>query len=931
MSHDDLRSYECHLPTGLLDTDAEGPKPRAILRYQQEIDGRIESSVALRSVAVLHSKLGLLYFCRRDYQFAEDQFRRALRIEKEMTPDRGVRARRCNLLSTYDSSPVYAHLLAMALDAQAKEREAIEILNGIKFMNYTPTGKGIFWDFIRMLFNPGWEFTGIWPARELLVDLLIKQRELDKVLSMYPLSTLDKILAIEEIDDDSLMSSLAVRRALKNIWALAHSLFDQGRRFEATHIFRQRQKIYTRHFGHAHSITLRAMGEFMLMLSEMQPEQIQEALCLEVSKLNDSSLEANNDLLLVRTIYAYVLSKNGQLEKAIAEVDLVLRVKDRVWTEVHYTTQGCMSPLADVLGFHGIKEWREPMIMQQELVLMLKRVSSPRIRESVIALLCALARIDGLKDALILMKRLVTQLRFEYPDQWSDRWIIQRFSVFTLASLGFCFQDAEYLNEALSLGNAMKNEISLARGPEAVELLEVVVLLASVYSKKSIILCHLYGFGLQEISFMKEAESVHRLAVDMAIKMFGDTHEKSTNALEQLEALVSRYATARANEYGGKSLAELRDRTTEVVTCYAESHSPSGIWLLPTSRLLSERGDQALQLQYFTIEDAITFQKAILEILGEQLDLCHPVLQAHKMHVGCLELKLGRPRKALDWLQHIPFCLESYHLRSHGVLTPHPQIIQALQAVAQAYEKGGATYISRPILQSTVQLAQRTFRGGDAHPSTTLYRLSLMRAFSKDDDGCPAKTISNAQDRVNLAMETFGKQHTQTIYCMNELAEALLSDKRRREALLVTYEALELGLPLWAFSHRIASQLWENFLAAHNRIPDGARFRKKLKEVLLPSFEYTWVETKFADDVHSDRKRIVAAVVEAAFASVEKMILSSWALGPNHIFTTSMKHEVKSLKSFSYGCLEPIIQQGTLLASFELPLCEPIDLGSFIP
>lgn len=267
-------------------------------------------------------------------------------------------------------------------------------------------------------------------------------------------------------------------------------------------------------------------------------------------------------------------------------------------------------------------------------------------------------------------------------------------------------------------------------------------------------------------------------------------------------------------------------------------------------------------------------------------------------------------------------------MRNNGVLPPHPQNIRALKAVAQAYELDSATYISLPILKSVVHLTQKTFKGGDAHPNTTLYRLRLMRALSRDDDECPAKTIRHAENRLKLAMEIFDKQHTQTIYCMNELAEALLVDARKKEALLVTYEALELGLPLRTFSHHITSRLWKNFLTAHNRVADSEQFQAKLKEVLLPHLEKRGFRTfaKGADPEPLEKYRL-----EAAFAAIERLTLSSWVLGSDHDFTKSMKDEVKSLIFFPHADMKPIVQQFILLKSVELPQCEDFNLASYVP
>lgn len=179
-----LRTYECHLPAELFNKNAEGSYPRAILSYRQEIDGRMEADVCPRSVAILHSKLNRIYFSRRDYQFAENHFREALKIEYERKPERSIALRRTNRLSMFDRSPLYAHLLAMTLDAQAKEKEAVETLTSIKSLTNTRRGKYIFESTIRMIFNRGWEQNSIFPTREFLVDLLSRQHELSKILNM---------------------------------------------------------------------------------------------------------------------------------------------------------------------------------------------------------------------------------------------------------------------------------------------------------------------------------------------------------------------------------------------------------------------------------------------------------------------------------------------------------------------------------------------------------------------------------------------------------------------------------------------------------------------------------------------------------------------------------------------------------------------------
>ena len=940
-----LRTYECHLPNMIFNKFGEGAHPAAILRYRQEIDGRIEAGICLRSVATLHSKLGDLYFSRRDYKLAENHFREALKIENEMNPHRSVLLRRV-ITSAFERSHWYAHLLAMALDAQEKGKAAIETLNGINLPTKAPKEEGILRSTISKLFKNNRQHNEFLWTRELLVQLLIKQNELDKVLNMNPLSVFAEILNIDEKDSSVAEEEdvlLLKERSSRNIAALADSLSEQGRRLEAAHILRQRQKIYIKHYGASNLTTIQAMGELTFLLSKMLPDQVQEALSLEFPILGNSPQEANNELLLLRTIYAFALSKSGLLHEAIAELNQVLHVKERKWTQADYVSQGCLSPLADTFGFHGCREWKEPALMQQELLSMLKQEQCPKIQESVIALLCALARIDGLKDSLTLMRHLVEQLRLEYPDQWSDRCRIQGYLVFTLSSLGLCFQDANYLNEALCLGNATKDEISQTCGLKTVELFDAVVDLASVYSKKSIVACHFHGFNLQDLNFMRNAEGMHQLVVDIAREIFGDTHEKTTNALIQLHALIGRHAIARAGNFPELSVFSFNDRSKEIQASLGENSSVPQLELLSTIQLFSETSDHLLQLQFLSIEDYFDVQGDIVEMIDKefedshdrkfldiharkrmdiyerQLTLYHPLSQAQRIHIARMCVRRGRVKKAWSLLSVVPWCHENYYLRSNGVLTPHPQIIRALETIAQAFELDGASYISLPILKSALQMAQKTFRGGDAHPSTVLLRLNLLRAISRAEDGCPTKRISNAQDRLKLATETFGQQQTETIGCMNELAEALLDDARKREALRITHEALELGLPLWNFSHPMASRLWKNFLTAHNRLADSERFRAQLKEFLLPHLE----DEPF--------RRGLRAGVEIVFAAIERLVVSRWALGPDHYFTKVMGDEVKSLTFHCVAHAKLLIQKCLELGSAELPDCERFNIDTYMP
>lgn len=843
----------------------------AILRYQKEIDGREESRVGLRSVVLLQEALGDEYFLHQDYELAEYHYKKAMSTDRERNPHKSIRTMLA--LVNYDRHYHHANRLALALDGQGKEKEAIQALETTKTLRNNPNGR----ETIRFFQRPSVENRDF-KARYLLADLLIRQQELDQVLKLDLHSDFKDALKFRDKD------SIEVSEISKNIATLAQSLFKQGRRYEAANLLRKLQESHVGLFGRSHLKTMKVTSNLILVLSCMGAEQVDEAVRLQLPTLDESSKDANIELLLVRITLAFALSKKRNYTEAIAEMELVLQFKRRNWTQAEYMTHGCMSDFVGSLCFPGDRELGEPAAMQHELLAMSKCMQDPEAQESIIALLCALSRLDGLEEAIQLMRSMVKFVKLRYPDQWRNQLRLQEFLIFILSNLGLCFESRSHLEEALALANAMRDEICQVSELEEVQRVRAVRLLASVLFKKCAITCHLHGFGYQDLSLMSEVEKMHRAALNMAEDAFGETHDETVDAMEKLAVTLSINGRARGDCWA-------IDKAGYLLATAIGLRDP--MWIqdpenrnLSTVRLKSEYFDHQFAQGLVTIERHNRAHTYLERCLVKELGESSLAVLAQAEQLAEVRIEGGFYDTAQITLFHIYSQLRKYRSRWSGHPDHHPQVIKTLAGIARMYESNGESYRSLPLLRYVMHLAEKTFRSSKTHPATTVYRMRLVTGLSRSGINY-AKDLESANERLNLARDAFGTQHTQTITCMEEISEALSAQHRDPEAVPLTREALELSLSFLSINHHIVSQLWTNLLARMHVNPNSEDLGPKVEQVLPKTVH----DTQFSVDKSRSRP-----LVEQG----QYMVLGSIILGGEHIFTTSASRAFRELLGSTY-------------------------------
>ncbi|KAL9121918.1 MAG: hypothetical protein Q9187_001522 [Circinaria calcarea] len=847
----EFRSYSHMFTVRDKDKYFENILPTLIRRISQEIEGKEASKVGLQTIASLHWELATIYWVHNDLELAEYHFRAEKLIYLErpfLGPCKYISARTSHKRERQSYATSTA--LATVLDAQGRESEALKELQADRYLMKNPNGS-----------HPDWAILSVtlekrdFVSRAMLANLLIRQECSDIALRLDLLSDLDDIRFHRDKD------SYIMTQCLENILALAQLLFKQMRKDTAADLLRKRLKAHVEMFGTLHPRTMKATSDFIFILSNMEDEQLDEAICLQPPTLDNFSEEVNTEVLLFKTAFALALSKKGRIDDAIAEIDLILQYKKRNWTHGEYVTQGCISDLASSLCVQGEGEYGMPALMQHEMLEISKKTQSLEVKAQIIAILCTLPRLGALDEVLTGMRLLEEALRNLCQDQ-RDRIKMQGFIVFILANLGLCFENPLLVGEALDLSIALKEEVVEKPGWNEIDRLSVMRSLASVYWIKSFIACQCHGFGIHDLSWMDQAEQIHREAICMATASFGDDHEETVHTIEKMDSLLARHGTAQADPYRLNVLHSLLRKEFLGPGWY------NGCW---GSKFL----DFYDALDKYNAQDAY-FHKGQERYLEETLGEEHPGVLAEIERQARINPQYEIFKDTRKPLIYVLESIRKYYKHSNMKPDYHPQVIRTLEALAQAYRREGKTFQSLATSKYVLHLARKTFTGGDRHPSFIAYRIRLMKTLFQDNVTF-AKKVENARELLKLSTETLGIQHTQTLSCMNALAEILCEQDQNSEAMHLMQDALELGLPFLGVNHSIVSQSWTNLLAAMNYATrDSGDLLVRVEEII----HSLRVASQPSEPIFFD-----SASLLRVFAEVKRMTLGAIVLGDEHKFT----------------------------------------------
>ena len=784
----------------------------------------------------MHSELGLIHRTHGDLESAENHSKAAKKAEE-----------------IFEGLCHASIALATILDDQGKESEALDELFVDTNLMINPNGRYVTDAVMKLLpvaFENRWFY-----ERRILTDLLIRQGKLDMALTLDPISDLDDV-RLHRGKDDKFTTGI-----LENILSLAQLLSRQTRKDEAADLLRKRLKAHVEMFGASHLRTMKAASDLVFMLSDMGADHVDEAICPHSPSLDPYEGESwryfqpNTEVLLLKTAYAFALSKQRCFDEAIVEMNLVLQFKKRNWTGGEHVTQGCMRDLAGSLYVQGEGEYRIPGAMELEMLMMSKRTQSLEIKEQIISILCTLPGLCRLGEVLRMLRILEQALKDRYSDR-KDRIKVQGYLVFILANLGLCFENPLQVEEALGPSTVLKEEVVERSGWDDMDRMYVMRSLASVYWIKSFMACQFHGFGSHDLIWMDQSEQIHRQVMNMATATFDDTHEETIHAAHKEASLLALHEVAR-----------------DKLRLPRESTFLDRLWD-------PDRGKAVSWDKWFEPNHPGHLGKDQRTFRHQLRDSYYPDESKEHAHKS---LKDGLEK------------LRAYYSRSNEKPDRHPQIIRNLEAIAQAYWPEGKIFQALATSKHVVHLARMTFAGGDSHPSTVAYRVLLMRPLLEDVPAAPSK-VETARELLELCVKTFGKQHTHTLSCMNEVARIVCEQGQKSEATELMRDVLELGLPFLGVNHSIVSQTWTYLLVATNNTTTGS--------VHLKSKVYN-----FALDLEVASWSHLSGPLLSAVDEMIRMILGATILGEDHIFARSLVDHYILRLQYDFGInLEVAVQ-----------------------
>ncbi len=187
--------------------------------------------------------------------------------------------------------------------------------------------------------------------------------------------------------------------------------------------------------------------------------------------------------------------------------------------------------------------------------------------------------------------------------------------------------------------------------------------------------------------------------------------------------------------------------------------------------------------------------------------------------LGLSLLNLGYPQEA------IPPLTRAVETRKARLGADHPDTLEAMNNLAEAYREDGKLDLALPLYQDTLRL--RRARLGADHPDTLVSMNNLAlgyQAAGKLDLALPLY-----EETLNLTRARLGADHPDTLNSMNNLAEAYRAAGRLDRALPLFEETLKLRKKVLGADHPDTLQSMNNLAVAY-------RAAEKLDRA-LPLFE----------------------------------------------------------------------------------------------
>ena len=839
-------------------TEDLGLLPKALVRYQDETHGKtILQNQDLHSLGFLLGTLGDIYMAYCLFDLAADSYREAAKKDFVRSMRKGLVAKVSDLSLISDQrQKTFVLPLAIALNAQGKEAEAIVALKSIKPLSNNPNGKESFW------FSRDFTENRNIAGRGLLVHLLLKQQLLDEV------TRLDIVNDLRDSLDFRIAGSKEIDFGIANVWTFVKALIQSGNLSQAVDNLRRFSAVLQTTFGAISPEALVAKAEMAFVLSLRGRLRLDEGLSLQ-RLLIDSSILPERDprLLLLQAQHAYALIRDNKANAAFQCLEHTMRIKQGLG-ERHFISMGCMATLHNSLSCQTHTLQAIPFRIQQDMFELCKRVVHPDLQIALMGLLSTFARFDGLELAVLEMKSLlglVARRRYNEP---REKLLVQYHLSFMLVHWGFEYESVERIEEAIDLLSDSNLPAAQTYGSTSPEYAYFAQLLASAYGRKNRILCRLHGFGIRDINYFDQTVSVHQQTVETVRHLYDELNPESITSLGELAVVLMDQGIVM-----GDSVRQLEaGRLLEQITNYSD-RIPSQ-QRMPTLQAAQNLVALRLHQNRCTVSELYDAEMKIMAWQSELPETTYPCIPSRMKELGQIYLGHRLYNSAAELLGNA--LAEQRKYLSNFTKTPdqHPVVLGIIEALV-------STSFSRSEVQKGFQgltwihtMSRLVFTDPEREVHMIRYRASVSRGLC-DQLSVNYQGLRVLEQVYDAAQRLLGENHTRTIGLAERLASLLFSEGRRLEALAVVKAALNASVRLLRIDHIQTRHLWNIVKAKSGTSVSSLELLESEAADLLISM--LPLKSKLSRDHDADLQQVIGCATRVA-SSVN-------ILGPNDLFT----------------------------------------------
>ena len=826
----------------------------AALSYEKEIAGR-EAAGYASLVGDLSFQCGQLCMRTCDFEKAEEMYMK--RLDLFCSKRRLHRWPRVSHL-WYGSDDYYGYHVAEARINQLKYTEATKaIIKHSRSVMHSPNGA----DFSFHPLSAGRRHV---EDRIQLAEIMVKQGRLDDTLRMDIPSDLEDLLGMGQKDEDD------VHNTLKNMSTLVDALCKGKRLAQATTLHRKQWALTQAIFGVDAEKAIEATCKLGSLLSRQEASQINEAIKLletVAQKLADPCSPIRGQASYTQ---AFAIGRSGEIAGALTTMRKAREaIVDSLGRE-HLQSMGCMSHLAASLNIFRAQEMSKLASLQEHFLEICAQSHDIVIQQAVLQLLVALSQPGAIEEALQLMRELLKLM--EELDQRTDKsyfTVMESFALL-LSCEGYLFERQAALLEA---ANACMCSIEWADkifGPQSLEYLEAMSLMASIDAKRTMLLYQSHGFGAKDFELMDRTLENHRKLVDLSVRVLGEEHD---------ETLIMKLKCAHVlSEHGAAFEIQSEKAEAESIISSILELKRRKLGLDDDMTLWIESQLEGVKYYHGTVSfrHFEQFQRSYLQKVKERFDSAHHYRIMQQAQLANLMLQSeGHVR------QELKMATEIYDYYYGLYQEFHPMTIKALEtwgSLNARYDLADAVVKARDAFWR----AKHAFTDVEDHPRVLWYSHKLIRALEREGVEDKNKVLKMQEEILACMINTRGKQNTATFGVMLQLSQLLLARSMRFRAFAVLREALALMADLVGIRHILFNRSWEYILTAiEYRKADEEILKTKIqRELVLP------LHRESQDNASNNSTQTEGEVVHQALVAG----LSCRILGGDHIVTLKAKN-----------------------------------------